>query len=182
MTEPAQSVDEVLALYERWGPERYDEEVTQLEHALQCAALAREGGASDALVAAALLHDVGHLLELAGGRFRSDVDEHHESRGARYVSSLFGSEVTRPIALHVQAKRYLCAVDPGYAAALSAGSTVSLAKQGGAMSRAQATAFERQPGADDAVLLRRWDDEAKVPDLDVGTMAQHRALLAALSA
>ena len=181
MTEPAQSIDEVLALFERWGPERYDEEVTQLEHALQCAALAREAGAPDALVAAALLHDVGHLLELAGGRFRSDADEHHESRGARYLSGLFGPDVTRPIALHVQAKRYLCTVDAGYAAALSVGSTTSLQKQGGPMSPPQATAFERQPGAEDAVQLRRWDDEAKVLDLDVGTMQQHRALLESLA-
>ena len=181
MIEPAQSVDEVLALYERWGPERYDEEVTQLEHALQCAALAREGDASDALLAAALLHDVGHLLELAGGRFRSEVDEHHEARGARYLSALFGTDVIRPIALHVQAKRYLCAVDAGYAAALSAGSTASLRKQGGPMTTPQATAFERQPGAADAVRLRRWDDEAKVLDLDVGSLDQHVPLLARLS-
>ena len=177
MSEPAQSVDEVLALYDRWGPERYDEEVTQLEHALQCAALARDAGAPDALVVASLLHDVGHLLELAGGRFRSDVDEHHEARGAKYLSALFGRDVTEPIALHVRAKRYLCAVDAGYAAALSTGSTISLAKQGGPMTTAEATAFERQPGSEAAVQLRRWDDEAKVLDLDVGTLDRHLPLL-----
>ncbi|HJR24883.1 MAG TPA: HD domain-containing protein [Acidimicrobiales bacterium] len=177
MTEVAGSVDEVLALYERWGLERYDEEVTQLEHALQCAALAREAGAADALVVASLLHDVGHLLELAGGRFRSDQDERHEARGARFLSGLFGRDVTEPIALHVRAKRYLCAVDADYAAALSTGSTISLAKQGGPMTTTEATAFERQPGWESAVQLRRWDDQAKILDLDVGPLEQHRALL-----
>ena len=177
MTAPAASVAEVLALYERWGPERYDEEVTQLEHTLQTAALARAASADDALVAAALLHDVGHLLELADGRFRSDVDEHHESRGASYLAGLFPPTVTAPIALHVRAKRYLCAVDTGYAGALSAGSVASLAKQGGPMSVEEATAFERQPAAKAAVQLRRWDDEAKILDLDVGTLDQHADLL-----
>jgi phosphonate degradation associated HDIG domain protein len=177
----AGSVAEVLALYEWWGPERYDEEVTQLEHALQTAALAKAAGADDALVVAALLHDVGHLLELEGGRFRSDVDERHESRGASYLAALFPPSVTAPIALHVRAKRYLCAVDAGYTSALSAGSVASLAKQGGPMTRDEVTAFERQPGAKAAVELRRWDDEAKVLDLDSGTIDQHRALLDTLT-
>ncbi len=171
------SLDDVLALYEEWGAERYDEEVTQLEHALQTAALAKAAGARDALVAAALLHDVGHVLELAGGRFRSDADERHESRGAAYLAALFPPEVTAPIAMHVQAKRYLCAVDAGYAPALSAGSVASLARQGGPMDEAEIAAFERHPVADAAVVLRRWDDEAKVLDLDSGTIEQHRTLL-----
>src|SRR5690606_17566291 len=84
---PARSIDEVLALFETWGVQRYDEDVTQLDHALQTAALARDAGATDELVAAALLHDVGHLLELrAGGRAdgQVEVDLGHEGRGARY--------------------------------------------------------------------------------------------------
>jgi phosphonate degradation associated HDIG domain protein len=173
----AASLDDVLALYERWGPERYDEEVTQLEHALQTAALATAAGARDVLVAAALLHDVGHLLELAGGRFRSEVDVRHESSGAAYLAGLFPPEVTASIAMHVRAKRYLCAVDAGYASALSAGSVASLARQGGPMEEAEIAAFERLPATEAAVQLRRWDDEAKVLDLDSGTIEQHRPLL-----
>jgi phosphonate degradation associated HDIG domain protein len=177
MTGRAGSVAEVLALFDAWGPQRYDESVTQLEHALQTAALARTAGAGDALVAAALLHDVGHLLELAEGRFRDVVDRHHEARGAAYLGPLFRPEVLDPIVLHVQAKRYLCAVDPAYGPQLSDGSTASLARQGGPFTGDEAAAFERRPGAEAAVALRRWDDQAKVLDLDVGVLAQHRPLL-----
>jgi gamma-butyrobetaine dioxygenase len=173
----AEDLDEVLALYERWAPERYDEGVTQLEHALQTAALAEAAGASDALVAAALLHDVGHLFELAAGRFRSDLDRRHEAAGAEWLSDLLPPAVTAPIALHVLAKRHLCAVDATYAAALSPGSTASLAKQGGPLSTTEAEAFAAQLGAEDAVALRRWDDQAKVLGLDVGDLGRHRARL-----
>lgn len=179
MTTPrrAGSVEEVLSLFETWGPERYDEEVTQLEHALQTAALAQQAGAGDELVAAALLHDVGHLLELAERRFRDPIDPRHEARGAAYLAGLFGPEVTRPIALHVAAKRYRCAVDPTYAAGLSRGSMASLVRQGGPMSAAEADAFAGRPGGTDAVELRGWDDEAKVVDLQLDPLAAHRPLL-----
>jgi phosphonate degradation associated HDIG domain protein len=181
-TERAASVDEVLALFERWGPQRYDEEVTQLEHALQTAALAQAAGADDALVAAALLHDVGHLLELADGAFRAaGVDLRHEARGSAYLAALFPPAVTAPIALHVPAKRYRCAIDPAYAPALSVGSTASLARQGGAMDADEVAAFAAMPGSDDAVALRGWDDQGKVLDLDVGTLDQHRPLLERLA-
>jgi gamma-butyrobetaine dioxygenase len=177
----ATSVDEVLALYERWGGERYDEEVTQLEHARQTAALARADGAPAPLVAAALLHDVGHLFELAAGREAPDVDRRHEDAGAEWLADLLPSEVTQPIALHVTAKRYLCAVEPAYAAALSAGSTASLVRQGGPLDVDGATAFAARPGAGDAVALRRWDDRGKVLDLDVADLASYRPLLERLA-
>jgi gamma-butyrobetaine dioxygenase len=177
----AGSLDEVLTLFERWGPQRYDESVTQLAHALQTATLAQADGADDALVAAALLHDVGHLLELADGRFRAAVDGRHEDVGAAYLAPLLPTSVTAPIALHVAAKRYLCAVDPAYAAALSDGSAASLVRQGGPMTRSEVTAFEARPRWADAVALRRWDDAAKVLDLDVGPLDQHRDLLARLA-
>ena len=180
-TPRAGSLEEVLALFERWGTERYDESVTQLAHALQSAALARADGADDALVAAALLHDVGHLLELAEGRFRAEVDPRHEDTGAAYLAPLLPPSVTRPIALHVLAKRYLCAVDPVYARALSAGSKASLVRQGGPMEPAEAVAFEARPGWADAVALRRWDDRAKELDLDTGPLDQHRELLERLA-
>lgn len=181
---PATSVDELLDLYETWGPERYDEDVSQLDHALQTAALARAAGADDALVAAALLHDVGHLLELrAGGRADGQVvaDLGHEGRGARYLGALLPAAVTGPIALHVAAKRYRCAVDPGYHGTLSAGSVRSLARQGGPMGPDEVARFEAHPAHEAAVALRGWDDGGKVDGLEVPALAAYRDLLTALA-
>lgn len=170
------SVDEVLELYERWGAERYDEEVAQLDHALQTAALAAEAGAVDPVVAAALLHDVGHLLALRG-----DPIGPHERTGADLLATLFPSSVTVPVALHVAAKRYVCAVEPGYPTVLSAGSVRSLRRQGGPMSAAEVAAFETRPGWVDAVALRRWDDGGKLVDVDVPGLADYEPLLRSLA-
>ena len=183
----AASVDEVLELYGRFGPDRYDEVVTQLDHALQTAALARSAGADDALVAAALLHDVGHLLAQRDSRVpdgaerTADSDLRHEDLGAAWLRPLFPTTVTAPIALHVRAKRYLCAVDDAYRAGLSAGSTRSLALQGGPMDPAQVGAFEAVPAFSEAVLLRRWDDSGKVEDLETPPLAGYRDLLVGLA-
>jgi len=179
--EPADTVDEVIELYARFGSDRYDEAVTQLDHGLQCAALARHGGADDALIAAALLHDVGHLLHLrAGGEGPVPEDLHHEATGARYLGALFGPEVTAPIALHVRAKRYLAATEPGFVDSLSAGSTLSLARQGGPLDDADVRSFEANPGHRDAVRLRRWDDAGKVDDITVDPFDTYEPLLRSL--
>lgn len=178
------TVDDVVALFERYAEHRYDESVSQLAHALQTAALAAADGADDALVAAALLHDVGHLLEIAeqaGDDTPADVDLAHEARGAAWLSSLFGPEVTAPIALHVQAKRYRCAVDPGELDRLSAGSRRSLALQGGPMDADEVAAFEANAGFAAAVALRGWDDGGKVVGLEMPPLAAHRPLLARLA-
>lgn len=179
----ARSIDEVLAQYERWGSSLYDEEIFQLDHALQTAALARAAGAADSLVAAALLHDVGHLLDLADGDGRRDrtIDQRHEARGAAWLAGLFPPAVTAPIALHVRAKRYRVTVDPAYADVLSPGSTASLLRQGGPMDAAEVEAFEANPGWADAVVLRGWDDQAKVDGLGVPDLASYRDLLASLA-
>jgi phosphonate degradation associated HDIG domain protein len=178
----AASIDEVLALYEQWGAERYDEELRQLDHALQTAALAREADAPDALVAAALLHDVGHLLEMADqdGRRDRTADLRHEAWGSAWLAGLFPAAVTAPIALHVRAKRYIVAVEPAYGAVLSPGSTASLARQGGPLAGDEVTAFEANPGWADAVALRRWDDQGKVDGLDVPHLDSYRPLLESL--
>ena len=180
---PAASVDEVLALYERYGGRHYDEALSQLAHAEQTAALARASGAREEVVLAALLHDVGHLLEMAGAEGARDrsVDHRHESVGAAWLASLYGPGVTAPIALHVRAKRYLCAVEPEYRDGLSAGSVASLERQGGPLTSDEATAFEANPGWEGAVALRRWDDEAKVLDLEVAPIESYRALLQQVS-
>lgn len=177
---PARSVDDVLVLFDHWGTDRYDEEVSQLDHALQTAALAHAAHADDHLVAAALLHDVGHLLELADDSDRSGgvkVDLGHEGRGARWLASIFPPEVTGPIALHVAAKRYRCAVDPAYHDALSAGSTASLVRQGGPMSPPEVQRFEANPAHEAAVALRGWDDQGKVDGLAVPDLASYADLL-----
>jgi predicted HD phosphohydrolase len=170
------TVDEVLDLFARYGGERYDEDVAQLDHALQTAAHARAAGAADALVAAALLHDVGHLLDLRG-----DPPGPHERTGPAWLAGLFPAAVTDPIARHIEAKRYLCAVDPGYAAGLSAGSTASLARQGGPLTAAELAAFTARPGWADAVALRRWDDAGKVEGVAVPGIAAHASLLRSLA-
>jgi [1-hydroxy-2-(trimethylamino)ethyl]phosphonate dioxygenase len=182
MTDPAASVDEVLELFTRYGEEHYDEAVSQTEHALQCAALAAGEGASDEMVAAALLHDAGHLLHLRdGGDGPGDEDLDHEAVGARWLSGLFGPGVTGPIALHVRAKRYLCAVDSGAVSILSDGSRASLVRQGGPLDTGEVATFEANPGHDEAVRLRRWDDAGKVDGLEVPALEHYRGLLLRLA-
>lgn len=159
---PVEAVDDILALFRQRGGERYGERVMQLDHALQCASLAAEAGAADALIAAALLHDYGHLIDDRGHMAERDgLDGEHEAVGARALGAWFGPEVTQPVALHVAAKRYLCATSPGYLEALSPASRLSLDLQGGAFTPAEAAAFAALPHADDAVRLRRWDDWGK---------------------
>lgn len=183
MKASARSVEEVLAQYERWGTSRYDEELLQLDHTLQTAALARADAAPDSLVAAALLHDVGHLLDLADGDGHRDrsTDLRHEARGSAWLAELFPPAVTAPIVLHVRAKRYRVAVDPAYGDVLSPGSTASLVRQGGPMDAAEAAAFETNPGWTESVALRGWDDQAKVDGLAVPDLASYRSLLESLA-
>jgi phosphonate degradation associated HDIG domain protein len=153
------SLQDIARLYAMRGGLNYGEGVTQLEHALQCAALAQTQGAAPTLVAAALLHDIGHLLVTEDVAVRSD--DRHEITGAKALSGLFGEEVRRPIALHVQAKRYLCFRDSHYFEALSPASQASLKLQGGPFDSGQAAAFEALPSWQDAVTLRRLDDMGK---------------------
>jgi phosphonate degradation associated HDIG domain protein len=170
-------IDDVFALYARWGSDHYDEDVSQVDHALQTAAQAVAAGARDELVAAALLHDVGHLLDLEVGGGDTDADLHHEAAGAAYLAAVFPPAVTAPIALHVRAKRYRCSVDLAYHAALSEGSRRSLVRQGGPMDASEAAVFEAHPGFADAVALRGWDDLGKVDGLAVRPLQHYRTLL-----
>ena len=158
------SLNDVVSLYERFGHHAYDEAVTQVTHGVQCAQCALRDGAPVHLVLAALLHDIGHLLEMEqrhSGVPVRDADVRHQEKGADALSSLFGPKVTLPVRMHVDAKRYLCAVDVGYAKTLSPASVASLALQGGPMTADECDEFRRQFGWEDAVRLRRWDDEGK---------------------
>ncbi len=148
-------------------------------------------GAPPALTAAALLHDVGHLrgadagadgTELSGRELMAGTDNDHGGRGAAWLARWFPAEVTEPVRLHVAAKRYLCATEPGYLARLSPASVYTLSVQGGPMDAAEAGAFAAGPHAAAAVAVRRWDDEAKDPAADVPGFDWYRPLLADLLA
>jgi [1-hydroxy-2-(trimethylamino)ethyl]phosphonate dioxygenase len=174
-------VNEIFETFRRRGGDHYGEDITQLEHALQCAWLAAEEGAPDSLIAAALLHDWGHFFEDRGDAAERDgVDAHHETHGAALLRRWFGPEVTTPIALHVAAKRHLCAVEPGYEEALSDASRLSLQLQGGRFTPEQAQKFEAAPFAADAIRLRRWDDAGKIEDAIVPPLEAYADLLARL--
>ena len=135
----------------------------------------------DALASAALLHDVGHLLHgLPEDVAERGVDGRHEEAGARWLRDVFGPAVAEPVRLHVAAKRYLCAVEPGYRAALSAASELSLQLQGGPFTADEVRRFEREPYWDSAVAVRRWDDGAKVPGLRTPGLEHYRSRLQAV--
>lgn len=162
------SIDSVLELYSLFGNENYDEDVSQLAHALQCAALASRDGATEELIAAALLHDIGHLFEIQRNNGPDhQTDLRHEHAGAEFLRGLFPESVTTAIALHVEAKRYLAANEPAYFDALSLGSKRSLEVQGGPFTEQESSVFLAREGSSEAVALRRWDDHGKVIDLEV---------------
>jgi len=159
--------------------------VTIGTHMLQAGGLAEAAGAGAALVAAALLHDIGHLRQPSGrtggsSPRASTADGRHGEAGAAWLSQWFGEAVTEPVRLHVPAKRYLCAVETGYFGLLSEESVRTLARQGGPMTPAEAAAFEALPYAGDAVSVRRWDDEAKDPAVTPPGFTHFAPLLEAL--
>jgi gamma-butyrobetaine dioxygenase len=167
-----QPLERIAMLFEREGAHEYSGEAVSVSvHMLQAGALAEAGSASDHLVAAALLHDVGHLRSVASGR------GDHEESGARWLAHWLPPEVTEPVRLHVAAKRYLCATEPNYAARLSAASALSLVAQGGPMSSAEARAFERLPYAQAALAVRRWDEAAKDADATAPSFDHFHRLL-----
>lgn len=163
-------------LFERRGGAGYSlEPVTQAEHALQSALLGEAEGAPASLVTAAFLHDIGHMLSADGeaAAFKRGIDGLHEKIGGKWLARWFGPEVTEPIALHVDAKRYLCATEPGYFERLSPVSVRSLELQGGPFTPAEADEFIARPFATEAVRLRRWDERAKVEGLATPTVDRY---------
>ena len=174
-------VDRIVDILLRLGARRYgDERVSQLAHALQCATLAERDGASSNLIAASLLHDIGHLVEGGDeGLAREGIDARHEDLGQAYLSQWFDDSVTGPVKLHVDAKRFLCRHDPGYYDDLSPASKRSLELQGGIFSEDEATAFLARPYAAEAANLRRWDDLAKDPKAETPGLEHFRPCLEA---
>ena len=150
-------------------------DVTQLEHALQAASLARNEGLSDRMVVAALFHDVGHLFEEADTDLAAQgIDDKHEESSADLLAPLFGPDVAEPVRLHVASKRYLCSTESDYYDRLSEDSRLSLTLQGGLLSADEIAAFERNPYYRDGVALRRIDDRAKVAGLPVPDLDSYR--------
>jgi gamma-butyrobetaine dioxygenase len=169
------AVDEIMRLFETKGSSEYGgERVSQLEHALQAAYLARSENAAPSLVVAALLHDIGHLLADA-------PNAPHEKIGHDWVAEHFPPEVSDPVKLHVAAKRYLCATDAQYLDQLSPASVESLHHQGGPMTEPEMESFEEETFFRDAVALRHWDDRAKIEHLPVPELDSYRETIAAFA-
>ncbi len=171
----------IFELFDRHGGKMYaGEPVTQLEHALQTAHAAEYAGADAALITAALLHDLGHLINDQGETpTERGIDDVHQYAALPFLRPLFDDDVLEPIRLHVDAKRYLCATESDYYDALSADSKRSLALQGGRYDASAAAAFAAQPGALRAVALRRWDDAAKAAGRITPPFAHFAAIMEA---
>lgn len=176
-------VGDIVGVYRQYGDNMYDEEISQTTHAVQCALRAKREGAATSLVLAALLHDVGHLLEIhnrASIEVVTDRDLRHQDSGADSLTVLFNEMVTEPIRWHVEAKRFLSATDVEYARSLSSGSAASLVLQGGPMSTEECVEFLARTQSTDAIRLRRWDDLGKDVDDIPATIDDFEQLLLTL--
>jgi len=177
--DPVSAIGELFA--SEGAAEYLGEPVSQAAHMLQAALLAERAGARPALIAAALLHDVGHFTgTVTGHDLMRGTDNRHSHQGANWLAQWFGPEVTEPVRLHVDAKRYLCAVEPGYLARLSPASVYTLGVQGGPMAGDELAAFQASPYAQDACQVRRWDDDAKDPAVTPPAFEHFASLLGAL--
>ncbi|HYM00152.1 MAG TPA: HD domain-containing protein [Blastocatellia bacterium] len=174
-----QIVDRLFAIFASKGDQSYfGEPISQTEHALQAACLAHSEGAKETLIAAALLHDIGHLLhELPEDAAESGIDARHERVGQGWLARYFREEVSASVGLHVAAKRYLAYINPEYHDRLSEASAISLRVQGGPLSPEEALDFEETRYSPEAVRLRLWDDRAKVEGLVVPGLEFYRAIL-----
>jgi gamma-butyrobetaine dioxygenase len=168
------AIDDIMSLFQIKGSApNGGEKVSQLEHALQCAHLAQSANAPPSMVAAALLHDIGHLLDDA-------PNAPHEHLGYSWVAEHFPETVSEPVRLHVAAKRYLCATDGGYHDQLSPASVQSLHIQGGPMTDTELDAFEEELFYPQAVQLRRWDDQSKAEKAAIPGLDAYRDTIARL--
>lgn len=171
----ALTLTDIEKLFDQRGHEQYTgEPVTQLQHALQSGFLGEQAGASDELVTAAFLHDLGHMLhDLGETPSIHGVDDVHQYRVLPFLRGLVPDSAINAIQRHVDAKRYLCATRPEYHDSLSDDSKRSLKLQGGIFSEGEAAAFIAEDGAKDAVQLRLWDDLAKQPDLQTPGLSHY---------
>jgi predicted HD phosphohydrolase len=175
-------VDFILDLFARRGAEEYmGEAVSMSQHMEQTAACAAADGASDELVIAALLHDIGHFVgDFPIDALENGINNCHEDAGATFLAPFFPASVTEPIRLHVAAKKYMCAVDQNYIKRLSDASIESLNVQGGPMSAAEVLDFESNPYHLSAVKARYYDDDGKVAGLDIKPIKDYRVQIETL--
>ena len=171
--------EEIAALFDgRGAGEYFGEQVSMSEHALQAAYFAGAAGAPRSLIIAALLHDIGHLIASVPSDLADwTTDARHEALGSRWLAERFHPTVSEPVRLHVSAKRYLLATDQEYFAKLSPASVITLKLQGGPMAAHDLAKFESEPFHEEAILVRRWDDQGKAPGLLTPAFADYRALI-----
>ena len=174
--------ERICAILERGRDRRYGvESVSQYEHALQCGALAARESDSNALIVAALLHDIGHLINPDDvDAFIRGEDAEHEKLGADFLTQWFGDEVVAAVRLHVDAKRYLAAWEPDYVKLLSKLSKRTLELQGGPFNSQEAASFLLSPGAEQALMVRRWDERAKAPGVETPPLEDFRGPIQAM--
>lgn len=180
MPSTLEPVDNIVRLFLERGHATYDHNVSELQHALQCARFAETNGEPAHLVAATLVHDLGHLLQPSPhGMHLADPDHdgHHEEIGAQWLARHFPPALVDPVRLHVTAKRYLCTVDAAYAATLSDSAKQRMLLQGGPLDVDELTAFENEPCFEEAVRLRRYDDLGNVPMMQTPGLSYYRAAL-----
>lgn len=177
------NTDKIVAfiggIFARRGAEAYlGEDVTMSQHMLQCARLAEMAEAGDQLIAAALLHDIGHFTnEFPDDALAKGIDNQHDAAGAHILQAAFPTSVVNCVRHHVAAKRYLCATDPSYFGRLSSASVHTLKLQGGPMDRAETAAFSQLPNLSSILQVRFWDESAKDPDIKTPDFDHYAPLL-----
>jgi len=170
-------VDEIINKYQNNNSLYIGEKVTMTEHMIQTAMLAEENQSPTSLICACLLHDYGHfIIEDPNQLVSKSLDGRHEDIGFKFLKNYFKPEVVEPIKLHVQAKRYLCR-EKSYWNTLSEASKISLKLQGGVMNDNEAKKFITFEFHDKAILLRKYDDEGKVPNAKMKKIEQYRNLI-----
>lgn len=172
-------VDFIGDIFARRGAESYlGEAVTMSQHMLQAARLAEVEDAGDELIAAALLHDIGHYTnEFPEDALARNIDNHHDTAGAMVLAPFFPAVVVDAVREHVAAKRYLCATDPDYYNRLSPASVHTLDLQGGPMNEEEQAGFRRHPNLEAILRVRLWDEAAKDPDVTTPSFTHYAPLL-----
>ena len=170
-------VNKIINKYQTNNSLYIGEKVTMTEHMVQTAMLAEQNHSSESLICACLLHDYGHfIIEDPDHWISKSIDGKHENIAFNFLKNYFKPEICEPIKLHVQAKRYLCR-NKSYWNILSEASKVSLKLQGGIMSDNEAKKFVSLKFHDDAILLRKYDDEGKIPNTKIKKIEEYRDLI-----
>lgn len=175
--------NEIISLYKTYGGSEYaGEKISQLEHMVQAAQLAEEQGYDDEVILAAFLHDIGHIAEEANGENEMDQFglKNHEKIGAMYLTEKgFSEKIGKLVASHVAAKRYLTQKDPEYYDQLSEASKRTLEFQGGMMTIEETVLFEKDPLFNEIIMMRRWDEHAKIEHKSIPDLQKYRSLILA---